>query len=693
MSDKYCVLQDDTKDCGVSCLLSIIKYYGGYVPKEYLKELTKTNKNGVNALNLVRAARKIGFDSYGIKGRLKDIKQEYLPIIAHVLIEKKYQHFAVIYKIDKKNNRLLIMDPSKGYNYLSLKDFINVSTNYYILLKVKQLIPKLEENKNIISLIMVFLKKYQVVLYSIILISFFYTFFNIITSYNFQLLFNSLNINHDLKIISLFLIFIIIFKTFLNYFRGNLINYVNYLLDNTLVKEAFYHIINLPYLYYKNHTNGDLMTRINDLGNIKEMISGLIVSLFVDVSLAVTIIFFMFSIDKVLSVITIISLTIYIIITVISNKVLQKGIKDSLFLTSGVNNYIVESLSSFETIKNLSIQKHIFNNFSEKYHNLNLINMQLIRKMNKENIFKNLVLSISNFLVIYYGILSIQNNSLTVVSLVTYLTLLNYLVEPIKNILDMQLNYLSCKESIRRIKEVFKIPEEKLTLTDKTLKDISGQIDIMHLSYSYDGTNEVIKDVSLCIMKGEKVLIYGDSGCGKSTLMQILTRYLSNEYQGDITIGGYDLKDLDLYTLRNSICYVSQNEYLYTDSIYNNVTLGRKIKYKDFLNMAKNLLLDNIIKNTSSSYNYLIENNGENISGGEKERIIIARCLLKKANIYIFDESFSALDIEMERKILNYIFMLHQDKTIIVISHRKSNCDLYNQKIRAGEDGYVREEN
>ena len=106
MSDKYCVMQDDMKDCGVSCLLSIIKYYGGYVSKEYLRELTKTSKNGVTALNLIKASKSLGFDAYGIKEKLKNIKSSDLPIIAHVTIDKKFNHFVVIYKIDYKGKKI-----------------------------------------------------------------------------------------------------------------------------------------------------------------------------------------------------------------------------------------------------------------------------------------------------------------------------------------------------------------------------------------------------------------------------------------------------------------------------------------------------------------------------------------------------------------------------------------------------------
>ena len=694
MSDKYCVLQDDANDCGVSSILSVIKYYGGYVPREYLKEATKTGKNGVNALNIVRTARELGFESYGIKGKLKDIKKDLLPVIAHVLINKKINHFVVIYKIDMKKNSVLLMDPSRGYVSLSFSEFTKISTNYFLIMKPKQIIPKLEDNKNdVLALIKTFLKNYKIIFISIIFMSFIFTIFNVLSSYNFKFLFDDIISTNELKIILILLIAFTIFKQLINYFRSYLVNYLNILLDKKLVKDTFYHIINLPYLYYRNHTSGDLLTRINDLSNVKEFISHLIVNVFVDLILALIILFIMLKINVNLSFVTIFSLILYTFVILITNQNIKDKVKDSIYNSSLVNNYLVESLSSFETIKNLSIQSYISNKFNTKYDNYSDINGVLVKKINKEVFFKNIILGIGNLIVIYLGINLIKDKLLTITSLIAYISLSDYLIEPIKNILDLHFTFLQSRESLRRIKEIYNIPLEKLLYNDKRkIKDLNGEIVIDNVSYSYNGICDVIKSVSLSIKEGMKVLIYGESGSGKSTLMQILIRYLDNAYTGDITINGFNLKDIDLISLRENICYISQNEFLYTDSVYENITLGRKIKYKDFLNLCKNLFIDEIVKRSNISYDYLVENNGENISGGEKSRIILARSLVKKSNIYILDESFSSIDIEKERKILEYVFKEFKDKTFIIISHRKSNIDLYDLKYKVKDGCYVCEE-
>ena len=687
MSDKYCVLQDDLKDCGVCSLLSIIRYYNGDMSKEYLRELTMTTKEGVSALNLLKAAREIGFEAYGIKGKLKDLNKQMLPVIAHVIIDKKYPHFVVVYKIDYKKNQVLIMDPANGFISYTFTDFLMISTNYYLIMKPKQIIPKLVSKNNYFEIVKIVVTNYKCVFITVILISITFMILNIIESYQFKLLYEESDINNEIKSIFNILLMFIIAKNLFDFLRNNLINLFNIKLDKVLIKDAFYHIINLPYLYYRNHTNGDLLTRINDLGIVKELISNLFVSIFVDISLALMIMIIMLRIDYQLALITIGALLLYGMVVFINGQGLKKVIRKNYEHSSLVNNYLVESLASFETIKNFSIQKYVYKKFNEKYDSYCLNYKYLIKRIDIEKFIKNTILSIGNLLIIYIGINKYSHNILTLSSLITYMSLSNYLIDPVRNLLNLHFEYQNVKESISRIKEIYNIPHEEKE-ERKRIDNLKGSIEISNVSYSYNGIDNVINDISFSINEGEKILIYGNSGCGKSTLIKLLIKYLDSNYKGEIRVGGYDLKKIDIFSLRNNICYVSQNEFLYTDTLYENITLGKKISYPLFMNTMNNLYIDDIIKNSSLNYNYLIENNGENISGGEKERIIIARSVFQNASIYIYDESFSELDIEKERKILTYLFKLKPQKTFIIISHRFSNNDLFDRKIKVGGGEY-----
>ena len=190
-----------------------------------------------------------------------------------------------------------------------------------------------------------------------------------------------------------------------------------------------------------------------------------------------------------------------------------------------------------------------------------------------------------------------------------------------------------------------------------------------------------MKNVSLDIKEGEKVLVLGNSGSGKSTLLKLLYRYYEPK-RNSIFINGNDLLDYEISCIRNNICYISQNEMLFTDTIKNNIKLNRNIDDEYLFKISKMTHVDDIIKNTFLGYDTMLEENGVNISGGQRQRIILARALMKKSNILLIDEGLNEIDIDLERKILKNIFKYFKDKTIIIVSHRVDNLDLYDKVIK-----------
>ena len=157
-----------------------------------------------------------------------------------------------------------------------------------------------------------------------------------------------------------------------------------------------------------------------------------------------------------------------------------------------------------------------------------------------------------------------------------------------------------------------------------------------------------------------------------------------------VFINNYDINDISLNTIKNNISYISQDEILYTGSIKDNIILNRDISDKEFLKVTKITRVGEIINNSLLGYDMILEENGFNISGGQKQRIILARALLKKSNIILIDEGLNQIDINLERKILKDIFKIYKNKTIIIVSHRKENIDLYDKVIKISK-GSVQE--
>ena len=307
-------------------------------------------------------------------------------------------------------------------------------------------------------------------------------------------------------------------------------------------------------------------------------------------------------------------------------------------------------------------------------------------KMNKisniQVLIKDLIGGIGIIIILFVGYLLVIDNKMTLGDLITYNSLLIYFLEPIKSILDLEPLVRYSISSLKRINELFEIEEEFLGIDKRyTGNRIKGNILINNLSYSPNDKDYILNKINFKINKGEKALLIGKSGSGKSTLVKLLLNY-SKVKRNQILIDNKDINDYNTKELRNNITYVSQNETLFTNSIYENIVLSNKVDYDEFLEICKFTEVEQIIKNKPLGYDTLLEENGFNISGGEKNRIILSRALTNDFSILILDEALNELDIDMERRILKRLFKKYKDKTMIIISHRLENMDLFDKVIK-----------
>lgn len=680
-----CVMQEGNKDCGACALLTIIKTYGGNVSLEYLKDLTRTTKDGTNAYLIINAAKEMGLDSKAVRGSIFDLEDNMFPCIAHVIINKNMGHFIVIHKLDRNKKILTVADPAVGRRLMSYTEFLEITTNQFILFTPTKKIPILETKNKLKESIFFICRNNINILISIFIFSLICTIINIITSYKLQFIIDnviSYNSDKNLNLIISIILFLTTIKIINNFIRNNLLNYINHELDHILIKDIFKHIISLPYLYYKNRTTGEIISRINDLCEVRDTISKLFITVFVDILLVIFVFITLLSINKQLTFISLIIALSYIIVLFIFNKIIKKYIKTLKEDNAIINSYLHETISSIDVIKGLSLEEKINNNFEQKYNKYLNNSFKFNRIYNIENLFKDIIDYIGIIIVILIGTKLVLENKMTLSQLITYSSLIVFFLEPIKNILDFDIDIKKVKETIKRVNDLYSIKEEELEFNEKyTNKEFKGNIKIKDLSYSYNTKNNILDKIKLNIKKGEKVLITGSSGSGKSTLVKILMKYLNIE-NNQVEIDDKDLNYYNVKELREKISYVSQNEILYNDTIYNNVTINRYVDYDEFLNVCKITKVDEIMEKSPFNSSFLIEENGFNISGGERQRIMLARALIKDAEIYIFDESLSQIDVIKEREILKELFKKYKNKTFIIISHRFDNSDLYDRKIQ-----------
>ena len=666
--------QEGLKDCAAACMQMIIKYYNGYISINDLNEMLETTKEGVSAFKIIEVSNKIGFKATGIRLNLLELtKSVTLPVIAHVVINN-YNHYIVVYKIDSFKKSVIIADPQSKIKTISFKEFESIWTNVIInLYPVKPIEHRnYEKHLNYKNIIL----KNKKTIFQLCYISFIYMILSIVASFYMKYVFDNYLSNFYL-IFTVFILFIIInlYKIFTNLIRTKILINLNKNIDIDLSLDIFSKILSLPYGYYRNKTTGEIITRYTELSKIRETISKVLLTLFLDLPLCITSFIIMYFLNSKLTMISLIAVLLYTIIVIGYNRILNDTILEAQIKKAEMNTVLIESINGFETIKGLNLYDYINLKFENKYikYLKNVIRIDSILNI-KENL-KEIVNQLIEMIIIFTGVIYVRSETITIGTLMTYNSILVFFLAPIRNLLSLDNSIIESKRIVKRVNEMLK-KEENV----KKINIVYGDILIKSLSFKQN-EKIILNKINLHISKGEKVIITGKSGSGKSTLLKILMNYY-NDYQGEIKINGINIKSINLKNV-----YISQNETLFTDTIYNNIVLGNNDS--NFSEIVKMCYVDEII-NSNLGYNQIIEENGFNISGGQKQRIILARSIINEFDLLLIDEGLNQIDVELERKILKNLFNKFHDKTIIIVSHRLENMDLYDKLIKL-ENGKVKE--
>lgn len=671
MKQKYVTKQEDVTDCGAACLSSIIKYYGGFIPMEKIRMDTLTGNDGTTAYHLLQASSKYGFDVTGLKlENVKNILERMivLPAIAH--IEKEgFNHFVVIYKIDKKKNSILVMDPAFGFKKISLDEFNTVWTKIILILIPQHKIPRYKQSQTVIKLFIDLFKKEKTLLFKIILTVILVTILSIASSFYIKafLKYSNSNIN---SFIGLFIL-ITAFKVIFMFIKDRYINFLNQDVDKKIILPFLNHLFLLPIFYVKNKTTGEIITRVRELNNIKNLFSKAFIILFLDLFLTISTIALMYSLNDKLFFILCLVLVVYICINIVLSPKIIRSMDTLISSESAFNGLLVENIDGLESIKNNHQETNQSNRIRKSFLDNLQINFKFNNLLNKMELLKNFVLEIGIFIITTIGLYDTYLDKFNILDLITFNALLLYVLESFKSIASLIPEMCYIKSSFNLVNDFLSLDEEKLISSEENIKN--GLIKAENITYSYNNYNYIINNLSFVITPGEHVMLKGKSGCGKSTLCKLLFRSLKLD-SGKILIDNKDIAEYELDTIRSNITYSSQKEKLFTDTIKNNILFNKNVSDKEYQDIVKICRVDKIIKGKPMLDNTLIMENGFNLSGGERQRIILARCLLKPSKIIILDEALSEVESEEETLIIKDILNYFSNRTIIYVTHRdKSN--------------------
>jgi len=447
-----------------------------------------------------------------------------------------------------------------------------------------------------------------------------------------------------------------------------------------LKNEIFEQYQKLSLNFYKKNRTGDLMNRISeDVGKVRMYVGPAIMYTINMVTLFIVVISYMIKIDLTLTLYTILPLPILSVSIYFLSREINKRSRIVLEYLSKLTSVTQEYFSGMNVIKAYGIEKQTFKDFDtiadeSKEKNIALYKLQAL-------FFPLMILliGISNILVIYVGGMRYINGLISFGVIAEFIIYVNMLTWPVAVVGWVTSIVQQAEASQKRINSFLEIQPEIQNFVNEASK-IDGKIEFKNVTFTYDDTNTTaLKNVSFTLEKNKTLAILGKTGSGKSTIANLISR-LYDIKQGEILIDDKPIKSINLESLRNSIGFVPQEAFLFSDTIENNIKFGNKNAVKEIITTAaKKAHIHHNIEDFSKAYDTFVGERGVTLSGGQKQRISIARAIIKEPKILIFDDCLSAVDTETEEIILNNLNTISKDKTTIIITHRVSsakNADL-----------------
>ncbi len=682
--------QLDSQDCAAVCIKIIAEHYGKIIEVNTIRTKLYSSIEGSSLADISTYLEEIGFDYTVTKINFKKLNIiNNFPVIIHW----KQNHFVVVYKINKK---IYVVDPAIGKIKYEIKEFIN---GWYNVGELKGICVFLSPNNKFrkslnnnndkikFKQILSFAFNYKFLFYQLILSLFIVS--------GIQLLFPLLTqyvVDYGIKYKSLKIIYVILFgqiilissRTISEFLRGWVILHISTRFNLAFISQFLNKLMNLPLKFFEERSIGDILQRIVDHKRVDTFLTSTFLNMLHSIINLVVYSVILLYYKKAIFLIFFLSSLVYILwITLFLRK--RKTIDYQKFNKFSDNqNVLLQIVKGIQEIKLTSIQKikrWEWEDVNSELFDINISSLKLEQAQQLGAIFVN---ELKNVIIIFIAAEAVINSEMSLGVMVSILFILGYLNKPLENILQFLKLYQDASLSLIRINEIHAHDEEHLNRNKEiSFRDeTKGHINLNNLYFAYSGNSSfVLSNINLQIEKGKTTAIVGSSGCGKTTLLKLLLGFYKPS-RGNIYINGIDLNEININSWRTHIGVVMQDGYIFSDTIENNILMYDNYRDESKLNNA--LILANLLSwvvSLPNGLNTKIGVDGQQLSQGQKQRILLARIFYKNPRYIFMDEATNALDTENEKIIVQNLETCFSQKTQIIIAHRLSTIKRANNII------------
>jgi ATP-binding cassette, subfamily C, bacteriocin exporter len=670
------VRQNDGSDCGAAALATLALHHRVPIGLQQMRDLAGTDRTGTNLLGLVQAAEKLGFSAKGVQGPYEALSRVPLPAVAHLRTEEGPGHFVVLHRA--RTSAVVIADPARGVETLSRAEFCRRWTGYLLLAvpgaagcRAGAATP-VSPWRRFLDL----LGAHTPLLVEVFCCALLMTLLGVATSYFLQHLVDSVLVRHEGRLLNALgcgMVLVIGFRTLFGMLREYLLAHVARRVDLALIAGYARHLLGLPLSFFETRRVGEILSRVGDAAKVREAVSGTTTTAVVDGTLVLSLLAVLWLCDGPLALVATAFVPLLVLGVLAHHPASRRRSRQAMEHAEQFVAHLYEDVSAVDTIKAFGAER-----IRGEEGETRLVRfVQALFGLQRLGIAMNglgaLVTACAGLTVLWYGGHRVIDGHLTVGQLLFFYSLLAYVLEPLQRLASVNLKLQDALVAVDRLYQVLDLEAERLADARQVpCRGLRQALELRDVSFCYGCRANVLEKVNLCIPAGRTVAVVGESGSGKSTLLKLLTGFYAPT-EGRILLDGVDLRDVQLGSLRDRIGLVSQDPFIFNGTVRDNIALGRpEATLDEVIAAARAAELEECITGLPERYATVIGERGANLSGGQRQRLAIARALLRRPDLFIFDEATSHLDTATERAIQQSLKAPLAGRTVVLVAHRLS---------------------
>lgn len=676
--------------CGLACLASLVKYYGGETTQEKLREESGTTLNGTSMLGLYQAAQKLGFEAGGYEAALKNLKELDVPVILHIIKKKTLEHFVVCYGYGK--GKFTIGDPGEGITEYSLEELEEVWQTKTLLKLTpgKDFVTKKTELQSKRTWFLQLVKDDYPVLGIAAFLGVVISVLGLATAIFSQKLIDYILPEKNIRTLVFGVIIfgvILLARAVISYVRNIFLVRQSKEMNTRLISSFFGKLLFLPKSFFDSTSTGDMVARMNDASRIQKVVVHLSSQIVIDVLVVLVSAGYIFFYSLSSGLLSLLAIPVFGLLAWQYNRkviVAQRGVMQ---MYSATESKYIDTILGIKTIKTFNSE----NLFSKAVNGVYGFFMQKVYDLGFLGARINFWVTVGSALLIT-GIISwtaylVLKEQLMLGQMMAIITLVGSLGTSVVSIAMANIQLQEARIAFGRMYEFAVVEPEHKTgeegSIDKTAPQIK-KIEINGLNFRFPGKSLLLKDIYLKVNSGEIITLFGEIGCGKSTVLSVLQRFYKLE-SGIITINGADWNKYPIKTWRNRVAAVSQHIQLFNGTVLENISLEEQPDAEKVVKFCREYGFHQFIMELQQGYSTIINENSTNLSGGQQQLIALARALYSQPQLLLLDEATAAMGRRTEKFVIELLNRLKHKMAIIFVTHRPQLAR-YTDKIYVLED-------